>query len=214
MANTRTHVAMISRARTLDPLGCTRAMRSWIGAGGRRVGTDEKESRRKATGRRDVRRVYKEQEGRNEGRGNGSQRRGIGEGGGAFRRSEKKKKKRGSRDAARNAMRGDKKKWVPRRDRAAEIIRRRGKKGTGGSKNRKGKKKGGGKKRGTRGNFECRDNVRYVYALCQRGGKREGKRARSGSGSELWQHMRARDSHGAPFVRVSATQLVTVCIRV
>lgn len=48
-----------------------------------------------------MRRVYKEQEGRNEGRGNGSQRRGIGEGGGAFRRSEKKKKKRGSRDAAR-----------------------------------------------------------------------------------------------------------------
>lgn len=39
-----------------------------------------------------MRRVYKEQEGRNEGRGNGSQRRGIGEGGGAFRRSEKKKK--------------------------------------------------------------------------------------------------------------------------
>lgn len=47
--------------------------------------------------------------------------------------------------------------------------------------------------------------MRYVYALCQRGGKREGKRARSGSGSELWQHMRARDSHGAPFVRVNAT---------
>lgn len=39
-----------------------------------------------------MRRVYKEQEGRNEGRGNGSQRRGIGEGGGAFRRSEKKKR--------------------------------------------------------------------------------------------------------------------------
>lgn len=29
---------------------------------------------------------------------------------------------------------------------------------------------------------------------------------------ERWQHMRARDSHGAPFVRVSATQLVTVYV--
>lgn len=70
------------RSLTLDPLplGCTRArcVRG-VGAGGRRVGSDEKESRRKAR-RRDVRRVYKEREGRDEGRGNGGQRGGIGEG--------------------------------------------------------------------------------------------------------------------------------------
>lgn len=159
--------------------------RGFVGSG--RGGTDEKESRRKASTRTEEEgRVYKEQEeGRNEGRGNGGRR------GGTFKRSEKK--------------RGPREECVARRERGAEIIcGGEGRELEEGKTGRR-REKGGGEKTWNKGKFRVwRQCVRVMSK-----GREKGER--SGSGSELWQHMRARDSHGAPFVRVSATQLVTVC---
>lgn len=152
------------------------------GRGGGRVGTGEKESRRTEEEEEEEGRVYKEQE--EEGRNEG---RGNGEG----RRLDGVKK---NEVHGRNALRGERE--------------RGGKKG--GRKNRKEKRK---RRRGRNVEQGEISSVETMCVMCTRyvkEGRREGKRARGG-GSELWQHMRARDSHGAPFVRVSATQLVTVC---
>lgn len=83
-------------------------------------------------------------------------------------------------------------------------------------KRRKEKQEDGEKKEGKERNSvqreHARDNVRYVGALCQRAGRRGAEKGGEWEQIERWQHMRARDSHGAPFVRVSATQLVTVYV--
>lgn len=166
-----------SRARTLDPRAsertCTRGSRAGTSGWNRR----KRLERRMVVHRGDVKRVYKEQEGWDKEEEDRE----------PTKRGERRLDKKTGLTRRSKECTARKKREVPRRDRAVEIIRG-GKKGN----SRKQKQEQEGKKEksgGTRGKFRvytdqrehARDNVHYVHALCQRGRKRDEKRAKSGS---------------------------------
>lgn len=153
--------------------------RGFVGSG--RGGTDEKESRRKASTRTEEEYIKSEKK--------------VGTKGGEMA---------GDEGERLDGVKKNEEECVARRERGGDNLRGEGRELEEGKTGRR-REKGGGEKTWNKGKFRVwRQCVRVMSK-----GREKGER--SGSGSELWQHMRARDSHGAPFVRVSATQLVTVC---